>query len=341
MSFDTAPTPFDAPVDAPFDDDRPTGPPMLGPDRPLSPAGLGAEVGAAPAWEPPPPPASPPRGPLDGATPSGPGGVGPRRSWRGIAAVGLAAAVLAGGGAGFAAARLSDGSGTTVPASSNVAKTLSLNDALDVSAIFESLRSSVVSVQTQISVRNGPFRTSTGSAAGTGIILTADGQVLTNAHVVADATSITVTLAGETTPRAATLIGADTVHDIALLQIDGVSGLQPAVLGDSSGLEIGADVVAIGNALALDGGPTVTRGIVSALGRSIEDENGTLDGLIQTDAAISSGNSGGPLVNAAGQVIGINTAGASSSGSVTAENIGFAIPIDDAMSIVTQLRGAV
>ena len=94
--------------------------------------------------------------------------------------------------------------------------------------------------------------------------------------------------------------------------------------------------MAIGNALALDGGPTVTQGIVSALGRSIDTSQGTLDGLIQTDAAISSGNSGGPLVNAAGQVVGINTAVAASNGQQQASNIGFVIPIADALAVADQ-----
>jgi S1-C subfamily serine protease len=101
---------------------------------------------------------------------------------------------------------------------------------------------------------------------------------------------------------------------------------------------VGDDVVAIGNALALEGSPTVTRGIVSALDRSIDTSSGQLTGLIQTDASISSGNSGGPLANAAGEVIGVNTAAAASSQGTTAENVGFAISIDKAMTVVEQLR---
>ncbi len=103
-------------------------------------------------------------------------------------------------------------------------------------------------------------------------------------------------------------------------------------------MAVGDDVVAIGNALALQGGPTVTSGIVSALNRSIDTDSGQMTGLIQTDAAISSGNSGGPLVNAAGQVIGINSAAAASTQNTTAQNIDFAIPIDKAMTVVQQLR---
>ena len=170
----------------------------------------------------------------------------------------------------------------------------------------------MVSITTTITERRGPF-TSTGQAAGTGIVLSADGQVLTNAHVVAGATSIEVNLPGETSARAATVVGVDTANDIAVLKLTDATGVVAAPLGDSSTLAVGDDVVAIGNALALEGGLTVTRGIVSALGRSIEDETGSLTGLIQTDAPISSGNSGGPLVNASGQVIGMNTAAAPTS----------------------------
>jgi hypothetical protein len=113
------------------------------------------------------------------------------------------------------------------------------------------------------------------------------------------------------------------------------------VAGSAGGVvtrELEPSPTTIGNALALSGGPTVTRGIVSALNRSIDSQSGQMTGLIQTDASISSGNSGGPLVNAAGQVIGINTAVATSSQTTTAENIGFAIPIDKAMSVVHQLE---
>jgi putative serine protease PepD len=207
---------------------------------------------------------------------------------------------------------------------------------LDVPAVLAKVEPSVVSVQTQIRQRNGPF-VAQGEGAGTGIVLSTDGKILTNAHVVADATSITVTLPGESTPRAAQLIGVDTTADVAVLQLSDVSGLTPAPLATVSTLGVGDDVVAIGNALALDGGPTVTSGIVSALNRSIETESGTLKGLIQTDAAISSGNSGGPLVNAAGQVVGLNTAAALSGGGVNAENIGFAIPISTVLSVADRL----
>jgi putative serine protease PepD len=265
----------------------------------------------------------------------------------------LAAAALVGGAAGYAASELHGSTtitttvataATPATAASASASTVSATQlkasgsGLTVGQIVAAVKPSVVVISTTITVRQGPF-TQTGTAAGTGIILTADGQVLTNAHVVADATSITVTLPGENITHTATVIGSDTADDVALIQIQGVSGLQPASLGESSAVAVGDDVVAIGNALDLAGGVTVTKGIVSALDRSIDVENRTLSGLIQTDAAISSGNSGGPRVNASGQVIGMNSAGAASSGSVTAENIGFSIPIAHAMQIVEQLRG--
>ena len=208
---------------------------------------------------------------------------------------------------------------------------------MDVSAVVAALEGSVVSIETEISVQQGPA-VATGEGAGTGIVLDG-GLILTNAHVVADATSITVTASGDDNPRDATLVASDDAADIAVLRVDDTSGLVPATLGDSSAVAVGQDVVAIGNALALEGGLTVTSGIVSATDREVDTDNGTMTGLIQTDAAISSGNSGGPLVNAAGEVIGINSAVATSSGSVSASNIGFAIAIDTARSVVDQLTG--
>ena len=169
-------------------------------------------------------------------------------------------------------------------------------------------------------------------------MLDTDGSILTNAHVVEGASAITVTVPGSSTPRTATVVASDAGADLALLQVDDTSGLVAAPLGSSADLQVGDDVVAIGNALALEGGLTVTQGIVSATGRSLETESGQLDDLIQTDAAISSGNSGGPLVNAAGEVVGINTAVATSSGAVSASNIGFAISIDTAREVVSALR---
>ena len=260
-----------------------------------------------------------------------------RRRWPSVAVVAVIAAALVGGGAGYAGATLAgDTSNTTTPATAEpLAFTTSPHG---VAAVLAKVEPSVVTIKTTIEVQGQFGRRKTGMAAGTGIILTADGEVLTNAHVVADATSISVTLNGKTTALKATLIGKDTANDVALLKIQGVSALTPATLADSTRVGVGDDAIAIGNALNLDGGVSVTKGIISALGRSIAVEGGHLSNLIQTDAAISSGNSGGPLVDAAGAVIGMNTAGATSSDRVTAENIGFSIPIDQAMKVITRLR---
>jgi S1-C subfamily serine protease len=278
--------------------------------------------GAPPSWTPPeqttPPPPPPPRR---------------RRPWR-IAAAFLGVALVAGSAGGVVTRELepSPTPTTTVVRTASASPQLA-GDSLDVAQVVAKVEPAVVSIQA--STNQGPFSS---TAAGSGIILTSDGEVLTNAHVVNGASSITVTLNGQSQARAATLVGIDTSNDLALLKINGASNLPTVSLGKSSDVAVGDDAVAIGNALALQGGPTVTKGIISALNRDLGTNSGEMSGLIQTDASISSGNSGGPLVNAAGQVIGINTAVAASSQTTTAENIGFAIPIDKAMTIVTQLR---
>ena len=181
-------------------------------------------------------------------------------------------------------------------------------------------------------------------AAGSGMILTPDGEVLTNNHVVEGATSVSVTLFGQTNALPSHVLGTDPSDDLALIQIDHASNLPTVTLGDSSQTRVGDTVLAIGNALALAGGPTVTEGIVSAEDRSLsaENDNGqteNLTGLIQTDAAINPGNSGGPLVNTRAQVVGMNTAVASStSGNAPTENIGFAITVDSAKPLLAHLR---
>ena len=144
----------------------------------------------------------------------------------------------------------------------------------------------------------------------------------------------------ERDPHDADVVGIDTNNDLALLKVKGVSGLTPATLAKPDSVQLGDDVVAIGFALNLDGGPSVTRGIVSALDRTLQSDNGVLDGLIQTDAAISSGNSGGPLVNAQGEVIGMDTAVARSDTSVAANNIGFAISVKEIQTSSTTCAAA-
>ena len=264
----------------------------------------------------------------------------PRRSRRGLVAAGAAVVALSLGAGALGGWLTSDSSSATAsPAVKAQAASLALSgETMNVAGVLARVEPSVVSIETQITERQGPF-TQQGTGAGSGIVISSNGTILTNAHVIADATSITVTLAGESKARTAKVITADTTRDLALLKISDTSGLVAAPLGQSSDVAVGDQVVAIGNALALEGGPTVTEGIVSALGRSIDTDSGTLHGLIQTDAAISSGNSGGPLVNAAGQVIGMNTAVATSSGSVNAANIGFAISIDAIRAFINGTGG--
>jgi S1-C subfamily serine protease len=163
------------------------------------------------------------------------------------------------------------------------------------------------------------------------MILDTQGHVLTNSHVVHGASRIEVALSdGRRVPGR--LVGEDASTDLAVVQIQ-ADNLRPVRLGDSSRLRVGDRVIAVGNALALPGGPTVTEGIVSAVDRTIDEENDVvLDDLIQTDAAINPGNSGGPLLDAAGDVVGVNTAIASD-----AQSIGFAIAIAPARGLIDQL----
>jgi putative serine protease PepD len=173
-------------------------------------------------------------------------------------------------------------------------------------------------------------------ATGSGVIITADGEVITNEHVVRGADEVRVRLSGETEPRTAEVLAADPPNDLALLRIDG-AGFQPAVIAAPDAIAVGEPVVAIGFALGLDGAATVSTGVVSALERTLLTEDGALGGLVQTDAPISSGNSGGPLVNARGEVVGINTAVATISAG-TATNVGFAISARDLLDEIDALR---
>lgn len=203
---------------------------------------------------------------------------------------------------------------------------------LDVAAVTTRLRPSIVTVSSDISEKG-----QAGEGVGTGIVLTADGQILTNAHVIEGATQVRVRLFGERNPRQAKILASDASHDLALLAVD-VKGLTPATIADPTNIRVGDEVLAIGYALDLDGEASVTLGIVSALDRTILTASGALDGMIQTDAAISSGNSGGPLVDAAGEVVGVNTAVARSDATNTASNIGFSISIAHVLPEIAVLR---
>jgi S1-C subfamily serine protease len=208
----------------------------------------------------------------------------------------------------------------------------------DIRGILERVQPAVVSISSR--GFSDFFNLVPSQGSGTGMVLTPDGDVLTNAHVVADATTINVKLGTGDRTYQATVVGSDPSADIALLRIQGASNLPTVTLGRSSELQVGDQVVAIGHALALPGGPTVTTGIVSALDRTLGQGPDRLEHLIQTDAAINPGNSGGPLVNAAGEVVGMNTAVIQrASAGTEAQNIGFAIASDTIQPIVDELRG--
>jgi putative serine protease PepD len=269
-----------------------------------------------------------------------------------VSATALAAALIGGiSGAAIVGLDGSDSaSGGTSLTATATGQQVSNTGITDVSNIAAKVLPSVVQVN---------VTTDQGEAIGSGVILTADGRILTNAHVVDGAQGDVTVVLSDGTKYQASVVGADTKADIAVLQAKNASGLTPATLGDSSKLAVGSEVVAIGSPGGLQN--TVTSGIVSALNRNLSDigggeqkqspynrtSNEQSDSpsytAIQTDASINQGNSGGPLVNAAGEVIGINSAlynpSASASGSAGSVGIGFAIPINDAKTIINQIVG--
>jgi S1-C subfamily serine protease len=315
----------------------PTGPPP-GPAEPIDPTdpGLSRPVTAESAI----PPIVPPR------PPSGPtktGGSSNRRTWLGIAVV----AALIGGGVGAGVTALADngngGNTLTIHEGSADPGAAVLSGNVTIPELVKKVIPAVVSID---------VKSHGNEDEGTGMIITASGEIITNNHVIELFTNgggtgtITVTEYGQKKPDPATLVGYNAQEDVALLKINNPSPNLPTVtFGSSSKAVVGDAVVAIGNALGLAAGtPTVTQGIVSALGRSVSaGGEGTatenLQNLIQTDAAINPGNSGGPLIDTSGQVIGMNTAVAGSSEDGTnAQNIGFAIPADEVESLLPQLQ---
>jgi putative serine protease PepD len=243
-----------------------------------------------------------------------------RDRWRVIVAAAAGAALLAGLLGAWLGAVLSDD------------RDGGSNDVIDVRQVAEAVGPSVVTISADIDGGSG-----VGEAVGTGVVVDEAGEILTNAHVVADATEIRVRLAGETEPIEAEVVATDVGNDLALLQVD-ADDLVPAEFAPDGDVKLGDDVVAIGFALDLDGEPSVTQGIVSALDRTLRTSDGAIDRLIQTDAAISSGNSGGPLVDTDGLVIGINTAVARSDATTAATNVGFAIAIEEVEDVLAALR---
>jgi putative serine protease PepD len=261
-------------------------------------------------------------------------------------AVAVAAAALAGGGAGAAAVELSHGSpkpaaaaapvtakATSASSSANVAATSSLS----LEQIAKQSTGSVVEVDaTSTSTQQYGYGGggATQSATGTGFVYDGDGHIVTNEHVIDGASSVSVKLADGSTWKA-TIVGSDISSDLAVLKISApLSKLTPLPLADSSSVQVGDGVVAIGNPFGLDG--TVTSGIVSAVDREIAAPDQTpIEGAIQTDAAINHGNSGGPLLDLQGKVIGVTAQIQSESGGN--DGVGFAIPSNTVRSIADQL----
>ncbi len=280
-------------------------------------------------------------GPDESASAGGRGGAG----WRQFV-VGAVVGALVGGGtaAGVSLATRDDDNARTTrtvvvgAASQPVRNTSVIGKAKDVQSVLRKVEGAVVAIQTGSAVDQGLFSGEPGRGGGggegTGFVISPDGVIVTNNHVVADAGGRIEVEFGDGTKQAAELLGRAPEYDLAVIKVDG-KNLPTVKLGNSDSLVVGDQVVAVGNALALKGGLTVTEGIVSGKGRTVpEDQTGTtLYDVLQTDAAINPGNSGGPLVNAAGEVVGINTALAGGS-----QNVGFAISIDSAKSVIAQLR---
>jgi S1-C subfamily serine protease len=305
-------------------------------------------------------------GPGGGPPPWGVGGAGtpppaPRQPVRGITAavVAVVVALAAFLAAGPLHARLTaDGAGGVVPASpflgnggngantpgasrsqsptTSSSATASLS-ATEISSIAAKVDKGVVDIDTVLGYQNG-------QAAGTGMILTATGEILTNNHVIDGATKITATVVDTGKTYTAKVVGTDPTDDIAVLQLQGASGLKPIVTAKATSVSIGDPVVAVGNAGGRGGTPSVAAGSVVALNQAITatDDNGAnaerLTDLIQVDAGIESGDSGGPLANKAGEVIGMNSAAEVSGTRFRADSTsGYAITIDKATSIAQQI----
>ena len=266
----------------------------------------------------------------------------PKKKGRGvkIAALCLACA-LVGGVGGVAAGRILPVGSTTLytgehpPVAVNMSN-VTADQPMSGAQVYAANVNSTVGITTELVTTNFWGQQVKGAAAGSGFVISRDGYVLTNYHVIDGASAIQVAFA-DGTAYPATLVGGEQANDIAVLKID-ADDLTPVVLGDSDNLVVGEQVCAIGNPLG-ELTFTFTSGYVSARDRSITMENGEIMNMLQTDTAINSGNSGGPLFNMYGQVIGITTAkySSSSSSSASVEGIGFAIPINDIRDMVKDI----
>jgi S1-C subfamily serine protease len=280
----------------------------------------------------------------------------PRPAWgRWLAAGTIAATIFAGAfgvGIGLTMARYlhsssqtpvasapqsSEPSSSTAPISA-VTPSTNHNGTINAQAIAAKVDPALVDINTVVQTA-----TSTGAASGTGMIITSSGEVLTNNHVVDQSISISVTIAGHAGSYKAHVIGVSPTADVALIQIEGVSGLPTVTFADSSSVKVGDPVVALGNALGQGGTPALTQGQITAVDQTITASEGsgrseTLNGMIQSDAGISPGDSGGALVNSAGQVIGMITAGEAQGFRTTVSPIGYAVNTNSALTVVNEIR---
>jgi S1-C subfamily serine protease len=313
---------------------EPVGPP---PDQSLlPPTGSDSFGGPVPSWAPPPPP-TPTAPPINNTI------------WYRIGAAVVLAAVIAaaaGAGIGFSLARnITARSGTaqnnTQPIAQQPAQpgspiqpVPSTGGSLNSSGIAAKVDPAIVDINTVVG---------SGQAAGTGEIVNSNGEILTNNHVVDRSTSIQVTMPGHSQTYTAHVVGVDPSADIAVIQVDGVSGWPTVSFASSSSVKVGDAIVALGNALGQGGTPDVSQGSVTALDQTITASEGgskseQLSGMIQSDATIYPGDSGGPIVNSSGQVIGMITAGDVQGFRSSASNVNYAIPSDTILSVVNQIR---
>jgi S1-C subfamily serine protease len=295
----------------------------------LPPAGREAFGGPLPAWAPAPPASN--------------------TLWHQIAATVVIVAVVAaaaGAGIGWSLARTINSRTSLAQTSaqptiqqpaqpgSPIQPVPSTGGSLNTNAIAAKVDPAIVDINTTVG---------SGQAAGTGMIINSNGEILTNNHVVDRSTSIQVTIAGRAQTYSAHLIGADRSEDIAVIQVDGVSGLPTVSFANSSSVNVGDPIVALGNALGHGGTPEVSQGSVTALDQTITASEGggkseQLSGMIQSDATIYPGDSGGPLVNSSGQVVGMITAGDVQGFRSSASNVNYAIASDTLLSVVNQIR---
>lgn len=324
-----------------MDPQPPEQPGRPAPDASLLAPGPESYRGPVPSWAPPPPPA-PPAPPVTSTL------------WHRIAATVVLAAVVAaaaGAGIGWSLARtinLHNGTAQTITQTSPlpspqpqtspgsaIQPAPSTSGNLNADAIAAKVDPAIVDINTTVG---------SGQAAGTGMIITATGKILTNNHVVDRSTTIQVTITGRAQTYTAHVVGADPKADIAVLQIDGaVSGLPTVTFASSSSVRVGDYVVAIGNALGQGGTPDVSQGHITALDQTITASEGgskseQLTGMLQSDATIYPGDSGGPLLNSAGQVVGMITAGNVQGFRSSASNVNYAIASDTILGVVNQIQ---